>query len=106
MGKLSRGWELTKLSFNVIGKDKEILLFPVISGIALILMAALFFGVCFFAFGFENNVYLFAAFFIAFNFLSAFVVVFFNVRWSPVPWSVWTEATQPSRTVSRWHRAV
>ena len=80
MGKISRGWALTKLSFNVIGKDKEILLFPVISGIALIMMAASFFGVYFFAFGLENlNIYLLAAFFIAFYFISAFVVVYFNV---------------------------
>ena len=80
MGKISRGWALTKLSFNVIGKDKEILLFPVISGIALIAMAASFFGVYFFAFGLENlNIYLLAAFFIAFYFISAFVVVYFNV---------------------------
>lgn len=80
MGRLSRGWQLTKLSFNVIGKDKEILLFPIISGIALILMAASFFGVYFIAFGFENlNTYLLAAFFIVFYFVSAFIVVFFNV---------------------------
>jgi hypothetical protein len=79
MGRLSRGWALTKLSFNVIGKDKEILLFPVISGIAMVLMAATFFGVYFLAFGLENNVYLLAAFFVVFYFLVAFVVVFFNV---------------------------
>ncbi|HEY3419862.1 MAG TPA: DUF6159 family protein [Methanomassiliicoccales archaeon] len=80
MGRLSRGWQLTKLSFSVIGKDKEILLFPVISGIALILMAASFFGVYFIAFGLENlDTYLLAAFFIAFYFVSAFIVVFFNV---------------------------
>ena len=80
MGRLSRGWALTKLSFSVIGKDKEILLFPVISGIALITMAASFFGVYFFAFGLENlDPYILAAFFIAFYFISAFIVVFFNV---------------------------
>ena len=80
MGRLSRGWQLTKLSFSVIRKDKEILLFPVISGIALILMAASFFGTYYFAFGFDNiNTYLLAAFFIAFYFVSAFIVVFFNV---------------------------
>jgi hypothetical protein len=80
MGKISRGWALTKLSFNVIRKDKEILLFPIVSGIALILMAASFFGVYLFAFGLENmNVYLAAAFFLVFYFVSAFVVVFFNV---------------------------
>lgn len=80
MGRLSRGWQLTKLNFNVIGKDKEILLFPIVSGIALIIMAASFFGVYFFAFGLENlNNYVLAVFFIAFYFISAFIVVFFNV---------------------------
>ena len=80
MGRLSRGWQLAKLSFNVIGKDKEILLFPIISGIALIIMAASFFGVYFFAFGLENlNNYVLAVFFIAFYIVSAFVVVYFNV---------------------------
>ena len=43
MGKISRGWQLTKLSFGVIRKDKEILLFPVISGLMLIAIAASFF---------------------------------------------------------------
>ena len=38
MGRLSRGWPLTKLSFNVIGKDREILFFPIISGIALLII--------------------------------------------------------------------
>ena len=80
MGRLSRGWQLTKLSFGVIRKDKEILLFPIISGMALIIMAASFFEVYFFSFGLENlNVYLLAAFFIVFYFFSAFIVVFFNV---------------------------
>lgn len=40
---LSRGWALTKLSFGVIKQDKELLLFPVFSGIGL-LMAAVGFG--------------------------------------------------------------
>jgi Family of unknown function (DUF6159) len=80
MGRLSRGWQLTKLSFNVIGKDRGILLFPIISGIALLIMAASFFGVYFFAFGLENlNNYVLAVFFIAFYIISAFIVVFFNV---------------------------
>jgi hypothetical protein len=80
MGRLSRGWQLTKLSFGVIRKDKEILLFPIISGISMIIMAASFFGVYFFAFGFEDpDPYLTAAFFIAFYFISAFIAVFFNV---------------------------
>jgi hypothetical protein len=33
MGVFSRSWEITKLSWDVIMKDKELLLFPVLSGI-------------------------------------------------------------------------
>ena len=29
----SRSWKLTKLSFNVISHDKEMLVFPVLSGV-------------------------------------------------------------------------
>ncbi len=80
MGRLSRGWQLTKLSFNVIGKDRGILFFPIISGIALFDHSTSFFGVYFFAFSLENlNKYVLAAFFIAFYVISAFIVVFFNV---------------------------
>lgn len=43
MGRISRGWQLTKLSFSVIRKDKELLLFPLISSIITILLAISFF---------------------------------------------------------------
>ena len=33
MGAFSRSWEITKLSFSVIKQDKELLLFPIFSGI-------------------------------------------------------------------------
>jgi hypothetical protein len=33
MGRFSRSWQLTKLSFRVIGQDKELLLFPLLSGL-------------------------------------------------------------------------
>ena len=33
MGRISRGWEMTKTSLRVIKKDKELLLFPLLSGI-------------------------------------------------------------------------
>lgn len=42
MGKIERTWELMSASWNVLRKDKEILLFPVLSGIALILVMASF----------------------------------------------------------------
>ncbi len=44
MGAFSRSWQITKLSFSVIGKDKEILLFPVLSSIfSLLFLLALIF---------------------------------------------------------------
>lgn len=40
----SRSWEVTKLSFGVIKKDKEILFFPILSGIfSLIFMIGILF---------------------------------------------------------------
>ena len=53
MGRLGRGWQLTKLSFRVIKKDKEILLFPVISGLVLISLLASFMGSWLFLNGFQ-----------------------------------------------------
>ncbi len=40
MNALSRSWQLTKLSFGVIAKDKELLLFPLIS----VLLSVMFLG--------------------------------------------------------------
>ena len=37
-----RGWELMKASWSVLQKDKELLIFPVLSGIACLLVAATF----------------------------------------------------------------
>ena len=40
----SRSWEITKLSFNVIRKDKELLLFPLLAGIfSILFMVAMVF---------------------------------------------------------------
>lgn len=43
MGKIRNGWELTKQSFRVIKEDKEILIFPILSGIVTIGFSAIFF---------------------------------------------------------------
>ena len=37
---VSRSWEITKLSFSVIRQDMELLLFPLLGGIASILFVA------------------------------------------------------------------
>ena len=41
-GKLSRGWDLAKQSFEVLKLDKELLLFPIISGAACLVAMASF----------------------------------------------------------------
>ena len=41
MGRMSRGWEMTKLSFAVIKQNKSLLMFPVISGISMILILSI-----------------------------------------------------------------
>jgi len=41
MGAFSRSWKITKLSFDVIKKDKELLLFPLLAGIFSILFIVL-----------------------------------------------------------------
>jgi len=83
MGKISRGWQLTKLSFGVIRKDKEILLFPVISGLVLIAIAASFFIPWFlttdFSGGSANISLVFYIFWAIFYFISFTISTFFTV---------------------------
>lgn len=43
MGKISRGIELAKMSWAVLMKDKRLMLFPVVSGILTVIVAASFF---------------------------------------------------------------
>ena len=40
--RLSNGWELTKESFGLLRMDKELLVFPMISGISCLLVLASF----------------------------------------------------------------
>lgn len=51
--RLSNGWQLANLSFATINKNRSLLLFPVFSSIALILVLATFFGGAFFLVGDE-----------------------------------------------------
>jgi hypothetical protein len=44
MGKFGRSWKLMKISLNVLRKDKEILLFPVLSFIACVVVLLTFIG--------------------------------------------------------------
>ncbi len=44
MGRMRRGWELTKQSWGVVRADRSLLAFPVIAGICALLAGALLFG--------------------------------------------------------------
>lgn len=83
MGKIGRGWQLTKMSLRVIRKDKEILIFPVLSGLITILILGSFIAGMFLSgglIGFDNpsNNWIFYVFFAVFYFVSFFVAIFFN----------------------------
>ncbi len=83
MGRLSTGWNLTKVSLRVLRQDKELLLFPLLSGVSLVLILAGFVGGMFVAFGLDGMfqgsfawisiVFLFVYYLVAF-----FVGLFFN----------------------------
>lgn len=81
MGKFGRGLQLLKMSFSVIRKDKELLLFPVISGLLLIAIAASFIIPIFILtpIGTDSFNLAFIAFWAIFYFISFFVSTFFNV---------------------------
>ena len=78
----SQSWQLLKQSFSVLTKDKELLVFPIISGIITILLMATFFVPIFLtAFFGQTNQYagiLTYMLVFVFYFISYFVVVFFN----------------------------
>ena len=42
MERIKRSWALAKASFEVLSKDKELLIFPILSSIALILVSVSF----------------------------------------------------------------
>ena len=43
MGSFSRSWDLISESFHVIRKDKKLIVFPILSGFSVLLVAALYF---------------------------------------------------------------
>ena len=83
MGKMGRGWQLAKMSLRIIRKDKEILVFPVLSGLITLLILGSFFAGTFFTVGLSgledsSSSWAFYAFFIVFYFVAFFVSIFFN----------------------------
>jgi len=53
MGRLATGWQLMKTSLGVLRKDKELLVFPLISGIATLLVRRALKGGISFTVGFD-----------------------------------------------------
>ena len=83
MGKWSRSLALTRMSLQVIKKDKSMLLFPLISGIISLIVMASFFGAWLFMNGFnwevvQGSPVTYALVFL-FYLVTYFVVIFFNV---------------------------
>jgi Family of unknown function (DUF6159) len=78
--RMSRTWELTKQSFAVIAADKRLLIFPVLSGIAVIIVSASF-AIPVFMSGTLDSAKMtgtdYAVLFL-FYFANYFVVLFFN----------------------------
>jgi hypothetical protein len=83
MGRIGRGWEMSKISFGILRRDKELVLFPflglLISAAAWgFLLASIFFLDIPFFNQFAGNPLLFFGFMLLFYFLTAFVAVYFQ----------------------------
>ncbi len=83
MDALERTWLLWKESFAVLSKDGEILLFPVLSGISVVLLAAGFFFPLYRtgaleALAHNNGTWALYATIFAWYYLNHFLIVFFN----------------------------
>jgi len=86
--RISNGWALMKESFGVLRSDKELLVFPLISGIACLIVAASFAVPIFFSSQFQEMVhgnvppqYKILGYVLMFLFyvITYFIIVFFNV---------------------------
>jgi len=77
-GRLGRSWELMKNSLSVIRKDKELLMFPLLSGIMMILIGITFIGGIFFIFpDFVHTPQIIIPFFVMYL-LFYFIGIYFN----------------------------
>ncbi|MFQ5986220.1 MAG: DUF6159 family protein [Thermoplasmata archaeon] len=83
MGRIGRGWQMSKISFGILRQDKELVLFPflalLVSGVAWgLLLASIFFLEIPFFNQFAGNPLLFFGLLLLFYFLTAFVAVYFQ----------------------------
>jgi len=82
-GRLGTGWQLTKTSLRILRQDKELLLFPLLSGVFLLLILAGFLGGVFLAMGTEalfqgTAAWLIVALLFVYYVVAFFVTLFFN----------------------------
>jgi hypothetical protein len=83
--RLSNGWQISMNSFKVLKENKQLILFPILSGISMILIMGSFFLVMFGLAGwdtygleqFDDWVYIVSL--LGYYLINYFVVVFFNV---------------------------
>ena len=110
-----RTWELAKLSWGVLREDRKLVLFPIFSGVALLILAGLLSGVgqglgTFERLGAEqpqptgSDIALLA---IAY-FLLAFVIIYFNSALIGAAMEVWSKASleMPCGTTRRRSRSM
>ncbi len=83
--RLSNGWTITMNSFSILKKNKQLIIFPVLSGISLLLLMAVFIlGIMAIAgwdvdyINTDNDLVNYAIMFL-FYFVNYFIVVFFNM---------------------------
>lgn len=83
--RLGKGWKMGVASLKVIQKNKQLVLFPIISGVFLILVIASFAGIAYASYGldYENVIEQGSTtdYLIAFGYylVSYFIIVFFNI---------------------------
>jgi len=80
MGKFSNSWQLMKTSFSVLRKDKEIMIFPVLSFVACaIILLSFFVGFWFLGLpSIDTSFWIWAIAMIFIYFILFFIVIFFN----------------------------
>lgn len=83
--RLSNGWSLAQASFSVIKKHQQLIIFPILSGFAFLVVIASFIGIIQFYYGFEMDRVIEESsaldYLITFVYylISYFVIIFFNV---------------------------
>lgn len=83
--RLSNGWSIAMSSFKVLKEKKELIIFPILSGLAILLVVGSFFAVLLGSSGWDGidvetvNTPLYYLFIFGFYVINYFIVVFFNM---------------------------